>query len=184
MTRKTFITLSVLLTLGTSSAAALAQSQAGAGVADANRDGFIDRAEAAAMPRLATRFDALDLNRDGRISKQERPARSDGGNCPHRRGGAYTWMKRLDSDGDRRISRAEAAAGKPGSGERFAKMDVNRDGFVDGADRQQRARQKTGEWFTRADIDRNGSLSRAEFEAARDQRSQARGQGNQGTLKR
>lgn len=50
-------------------------------------------------------------------------------------------------------SRAEA---------RFARMDANKDGTIDQADRQARH----GQMFDRMDTDRNGSISRAEFDAA------------------
>ena len=40
--------------------------------ADANQDGFIDKAEAdAKLPRVAKNFDKLDANRDGRLSPEE-----------------------------------------------------------------------------------------------------------------
>ena len=39
---------------------------------DANRDGAIDRAEAAKAPRFAEHFDKLDRNQDGRLARDER----------------------------------------------------------------------------------------------------------------
>jgi hypothetical protein len=39
--------------------------------ADTNGDGLISRAEAAALPRLAERFDTIDANADGQISLDE-----------------------------------------------------------------------------------------------------------------
>jgi Ca2+-binding EF-hand superfamily protein len=39
--------------------------------ADANGDGVLTRAEAASLPRLAERFDAIDADRDGRLSREE-----------------------------------------------------------------------------------------------------------------
>lgn len=39
---------------------------------DVNKDGLIDRAEAAKAPRLAERFDQLDTNKDGKLSADER----------------------------------------------------------------------------------------------------------------
>ena len=42
---------------------------------DTNGDGVISKAEAAAAPRLAARFDQLDTNKDGFISKSELPAK-------------------------------------------------------------------------------------------------------------
>ncbi len=43
--------------------------------ADADKDGFITRAEADAnAPRLAKRFDEIDANKDGKISREEMQA--------------------------------------------------------------------------------------------------------------
>lgn len=40
--------------------------------ADADKDGFIDKAEAEArLPRVAKNFDKLDANRDGKLSPEE-----------------------------------------------------------------------------------------------------------------
>jgi Ca2+-binding EF-hand superfamily protein len=40
--------------------------------ADANGDGYIDRAEAdARLPRVAKNFDQLDANQDGKLSNDE-----------------------------------------------------------------------------------------------------------------
>ena len=38
---------------------------------DKNKDGFIDKTEAIAEPRLMTNFDAADTNKDGKIDKNE-----------------------------------------------------------------------------------------------------------------
>ncbi len=38
---------------------------------DANKDGFIDKKEAALEPRLLANFDAADTNKDGKIDKKE-----------------------------------------------------------------------------------------------------------------
>jgi Ca2+-binding EF-hand superfamily protein len=39
--------------------------------ADRNGDGLLSREEAAALPRLAERFDSIDSNGDGLISREE-----------------------------------------------------------------------------------------------------------------
>ena len=39
--------------------------------ADANGDGKLSKAEAAAMPRVAKNFDAIDANHDGFVTKAE-----------------------------------------------------------------------------------------------------------------
>jgi len=89
---------------------------------DANGDGVITKAEAAAFPRLAARFDELDKNKDGKLSGDERPMRS--GNGPGR-------MAALDADKDGRISRAEAKADADGLATRFDQLDKNKDGYLD-----------------------------------------------------
>jgi len=38
---------------------------------DKNKDGMIDKSEAALEPRLLTNFDAADTNKDGKIDKAE-----------------------------------------------------------------------------------------------------------------
>ena len=38
---------------------------------DADKDGFVSRAEAAAHPEVAANFDQADRNRDGRLSPEE-----------------------------------------------------------------------------------------------------------------
>ncbi len=177
MIRTKLLTSAVLLVVGAASVAAFAQTrtpvQAPKPRIDTNQDGYIDRSEAAAMPKLAGRFDTLDVDHDGRLSPQERPARKHalGG---HRRmaAGVHARLKQLDSDGDRRISRAEVA-GNPRFAERFDRMDVDKDGFVDREDRVDLAKERSGAWFTRADTNRDGQLSRGEFDAARSSRAQA-----------
>lgn len=140
---------------------------------DTNRDGFIDRAEAAKMPKLATRFDQMDRNKDGRLGADERPKPG----MRHKRGGHGQWMQRADADRDGRISRAEAQAVQSKAGDRFEQMDFNKDGFVDRTDMQARMAQKRAAWFTAADSNRDGALSRAEFDAAKAGRKGAGGMG-------
>ncbi len=88
---------------------------------DTNKDGAIDRSEAAKAPKLLEHFDRLDANKDGRISAEERPQRGRHGG---RRGGA-----RLDADGDKRVSRQEASV-RPQLAERFTAIDDNNDGYL------------------------------------------------------
>ena len=136
---------------------------------DANKDGVIDRAEAAKAPRLAGMFDQLDENKDGKLAAEERPhmrraMRHRGG---MRRGG-HERMMAVDADKDGRISRAEAQAAQAKHAGRFDEMDVNKDGYLDRTDRQARVAQRRGECFAKADADKNGQLSRAEFDKMRE----------------
>lgn len=141
---------------------------------DANGDGVIDRAEAARAPRMAERFSALDRNGDGRLTADERPK----GKMHGRHKGHHGGLKRLDSDKDGRISRAEFDAGQAtratkmaqrGDKHRkhagmmqhppmdFAAIDANRDGYLVGSElrahhermRPQREAERTARFNTR-----------------------------------
>ena len=83
-------------------------------------------------------------------------------------GDANGKLRALDTDGDGRISRAEAAA-RPDVAQRFDQLDANRDGFLERSDFQARKARSRGECFARADADGNGQLSRGEFDAAQAQ---------------
>ena len=185
MTRKTLLTLAVLiaLTAGTAFAATAPASGASAAGAqptprvklDSNGDGSVDRAEAAKHPRLAGKFDELDKNKDGKLTKEEMPQRHDRGHGKRGHGPREAMVK-LDTDKDGRISRTEATAGEGKMASRFDQMDANKDGFIDRADHEVRAKQRTDEWFAKADADKDGKLSRAEIDASRSQRMEHRGQ--------
>jgi Ca2+-binding EF-hand superfamily protein len=188
MTRKTLLMMAVLTALGAGSAMA-ATTPANDGKRaervklDTNGDGFIDRSEAAAHPRLAATFDTLDTNKDGRLSAGERPKRDGkwgrkGHGGPSGMRGHGDWHGKLDTDKDGRISRAEAAANEKFAA-RFAEMDLNNDGYIDKTDHEARAKQRRDQWFAAADTDRDGKLSRAEVDAADSTRRQAAHQGMQ-----
>ena len=135
---------------------------------DTNGDGVISKAEAAAAPRLAARFDQLDTNKDGRLSAEERPQRRGGMHRGHGR------MHNADADKDGRISKAEAQAAADRFASRFDAMDVNKDGFLDKTDRELRMRQQRAEFFSRADSNKDGALSRDEFIVERGARAEQR----------
>lgn len=155
---------------------------------DANRDGAIDRAEAAKAPGLAEKFDRLDQDKDGRLTADERPQHQGHGKRDGRHGG----LERLDSDHDGRISRAEFDAGqaaraammeKHGKHEGmkrhqpmdFAAIDANRDGYIVRSEltahhermRPQREAERAARFNTRfaeADLNRDGKLNRIEVD--------------------
>lgn len=165
--------LPVLLLLPLSAAIAATAGAPARAKLDANGDGAIDRAEAAAHPKLAANFDRLDANRDGRLSADERPR--------HRRGGMHGGLERLDADRDGRISRAEfdAAAAMRGQDAArapdFAAIDTNRDGFLVRSEvrahhermrpqREAERRARIEQRFAEADLNRDGRLSRIEVD--------------------
>jgi hypothetical protein len=88
--------------------------------ADANGDGVLTRDEALAF--AAKRFDAIDANHDGQVTADEVRA-----SFQQKR--AQRWAK-LDTDGDGRISKAEAQANAPRLAQRFDQLDANGDGFL------------------------------------------------------
>lgn len=87
-------------------------------------------------------------------------------------GGAYAAQgqfqgqlkPKMDADGNGVITRAEAQAQATSM---FARMDVNRDGKIDQADRQLRRETMKTHMFERLDANKDGTLSKAEFLAGR-----------------
>ena len=75
-------------------------------------------------------------------------------------------MAKLDTNKDGRISREEAKA-DPRLAARFDQMDVNKDGYLDKADRELGRKQHRDAWFAAADTNKDGQLSKAEFDAAK-----------------
>ena len=91
--------------------------------ADTNNDGFISKAEAAALPRLAKHFDEIDANRDGQVSFDELRAFHAAKRGAH----GAKMLKSIDTDGDGKVSKAEALAA---AAARFDRADANKDGFL------------------------------------------------------
>ena len=101
--------------------------------ADADGNGSISRDEAKALPRLAKHFDAIDANRDGQLSKEELHAFHEQMHAQHAQERAQRMAehwKKLDSDGDGRVSLAEAQANAPRLAQHFQQIDANGDGFI------------------------------------------------------
>lgn len=176
MTRKTLLTLAVLTALATGTAFAATPPTSGVTATaaqpapriklDSNGDGVVDRTEAAKLARLAGKFEELDKNKDGKLSKDEMPARHGRGHDKRGRGPLQA-MSRLDTDKDGRISRTEATAAEGRMASRFDQLDANKDGYVDRADHEIRAKQRKDQWFAAADTDKDGKLTRTEVHAAK-----------------
>ncbi|MEG0182310.1 MAG: EF-hand domain-containing protein [Stenotrophomonas sp.] len=168
--RKPLLLLALLLSTGAAGLAMAADVPPPAGAPpraklDTNGDGVIDRAEAAKAPRLAAQFDTLDKNKDGNLSRDELP-RWHGKRHGRGPGGREEMMAKLDTNKDGRISREEAKA-DPRLAARFDQMDVNKDGYLDKADRELGRKQHRDAWFAAADTNKDGQLSKAEFDAAK-----------------
>ena len=90
--------------------------------ADTNGDGMISRDEArAALPKVYEHFDQIDANKDGLITFEELRAFHQQARSQH--------VMKADTDGDGRISRAEAAK-MPRLAEHFDQIDTNKDGYL------------------------------------------------------
>ncbi len=101
--------------------------------ADTDGNGLISRDEAKALPRLAKHFDEVDANHDGQLSSDELRAFHEKMRAAHageRQARMAEHWKKLDSDGDGRISLAEAQANAPRLAEHFQQIDANGDGFI------------------------------------------------------
>jgi hypothetical protein len=65
------VALLAAMPLATLSAGAKAAATPAFELVDRNKDGFVDRREAAAVPGLAARFAEMDANRDGKLDRVE-----------------------------------------------------------------------------------------------------------------
>ena len=102
---------------------------------DRNRDGAVDRSEAAATPRLAERFERIDRNGDQRLDptelrKASRLAATRRDLAKAQREAMRARFAFLDTDGDRSLTLAEIGAEAPRLAGQFATIDRNRDGRI------------------------------------------------------
>ena len=80
---------------------------------------------------------------------------------------------RGDADGNGTLTRAEAQAH---AAERFARMDVNKDGKIDASDRAARRAAMQTKMFERLDANKDGSISKAEWDQHSVDRAAKRGE--------
>lgn len=80
--------------------------------------------------------------------------------------------KPTDMMGDKTVTRAEAQAM---AADMFAKMDDNKDGKLDQADREARRAEHQTQMFSELDADKNGAISRDEFTAGNARRTEGKG---------
>lgn len=180
--RNTLIAVSIMAVFGAGTVLAATpaveqqktQMKRGIEKLDKNSDGFIDRAEFMNTTKQEEHFNRLDTNKDGKLSKDEleakRKQRGDRRDGKYGPGMGFHGPHKdmmLDTDKDGRISKTEAAA-NPRFAERFDQMDVNKDGYIDKADREVRMKKHAEDCFAKADTDKNGQLSMAEFTASRE----------------
>lgn len=141
---------------------------------DTNNDGVISREEASKFPRLAENFDKLDKNHDGKLDASERPQRRGGREHGGGHRGGAGGAAKLDTDGDGRISQAEAAK-SPRLAQAFAQIDRNRDGYIVrselrsyyASERPKREAERAKRFdakFAEADLNRDGKLSKLEVQ--------------------
>ena len=101
--------------------------------ADTDGNGLISRDEAKALPHLAKHFAQIDTNGDGQLSPDELRAFHEKMRARHaqnREQRAAEFWKKIDTDGDGRISLAEAQANAPRLAQHFQQIDTNGDGFI------------------------------------------------------
>ena len=103
--------------------------------ADADGNGTLSRAEVEkSLPRLAKKFDQIDTNKDGQLTRDELKAGKKTRKHAHkkehtdRHARAAERFKHADTNGDAKISRAEAEMNAPRLAKKFDAIDANKDG--------------------------------------------------------
>lgn len=154
-----------------------ARTAAAFATVDANRDGFVTRAEADAQrgamqgnarathaKKMGEHFAELDRDRNGSISRAEFDA--------HHAMGKGARAERQEARGERREARMEqrGALGLRMNPRAFERADANRDGRLTLAEAQVQPLAR----FTAADTNRDGMLTRDERRAQRDKRQARR----------
>ena len=129
--------------------------------ADRNADGMLDRQEAASLPFISENFDAIDTDRNGYITLEELRAFHASHRGHHGHGG---FLKKLDKDGDGRISREEASAA-PRLAQHFDRIDTDHDGFLTKEELKAAHHAMRAAHWKRIDTDRDGRISLAEAQA-------------------
>jgi Ca2+-binding EF-hand superfamily protein len=89
--------------------------------ADTDGNGMLSRQEAAALPRIAERFNAIDANGDNQITFEELRA------YHQAQRGKHAGGKSADANGDGKVSRDEFLAR---AAARFDSLDANKDGVL------------------------------------------------------
>lgn len=108
---------------------------------DTDSDGRISRAEAAARPKFAARFEQADRNRDGYLVRSELHAAAEqhrGEAMAKHRARLEAKFAAADLNRDGKLSRVEVEAGMPYLAKAFAFHDEDRDGFLTRADLQRK----------------------------------------------
>ena len=97
--------------------------------ADSNGDGMLSREEAKALPSLSKHFDEIDANHDGQLTADELRAWHAKAR-EQRKNVAAARFRKIDTDGDGKISLAEAQANAPKLAARFGEIDADKDGYI------------------------------------------------------
>jgi Ca2+-binding EF-hand superfamily protein len=78
----------------------------------------------------------------------------------HGRGG---FLRRMDANGDGKISLAEMQQGQAAM---FARVDTNGDGKIDGAELDALPNERMAERLEKADLNKDGTITRVEYDQA------------------